>query len=271
MATVRDLIDEVLLKHWSFQKRRFPPGGLLVLLQRRCDELLVQYARSVEPIVGESRQMAGKVSGILVGLTAGGAPVYTTTSADGYAVQLTAGGTPYFDFTQAKIATDPLGVSSANPGFPLPDEYLKYIALSVVYSDGRNGPVVIIPETQRHEGPQGRDPVAYINGNRIVPVRAPVLSGSSDEWTQVTSLRISYVKRIAFTALSSVVRMPAVLSGCLVAGLAHELARSAPVNEVSLNEKAVFLGERSAAETMLERLGDDVLGDLRSDSVIYLG
>jgi hypothetical protein len=269
MPTVRDLADEVLLRHWSFVGRKFPPGGLLLLLQRKCDELILKYARSVEPIVGEARQVAGKVAGILVGLTDGGVPYYLTTSDDGWPVSVTALGTPYFDFTQPKIATDPLGASSAAPGFPFPADYLKMIALSVNYADGRSGPVNIVPEAQRHAGPQGRDPIAYVSGNRAVPIRAPSLSGSADEWTSVTSVRLSYIKRIPFSAMTSAVRVPSVLAGAVIAAVVSDLARSAQVEQVSSREKDAFKAEAIEMEKTLELAGDHLLGDLRNDSVLY--
>lgn len=270
MPTVRALTDEVLLKHWSFVGRKFPPGGFVMLMQRKCDELILKYTRSVEPIIGEARQVAAVVSGTLVGVTAGGVPQYLTTSDDGWPVLLTVGGTPYFDFTAQKIATDPLGRSSANPGFPLPTDALKYITIAVHYLDGRDGPVNIVPEAQRHAGPQGRDPIAYVNGNRLVPVRAPSLSGSADEWTSVVNLRVSYIRRIVFGAMTDDARLPAVLHGALVSAVVYDLARSAKPEQVSQQEKAAFAADAAATEKALELAGDHIIGDLRNDSVIYL-
>lgn len=269
--TARAIIDQALLRHWSFPQRRFPPGGALLLVQQACDELLVRYAHYVEPLVGQSVQVAGKVNGTLVGLTPGGVPQYLTTTADGWAVSKTAGGTPYIDFTQAPIATDPLGASSANPGFPLPVDFLKLIACTVVYQDTRESPISVVPEDQRLNGPPSHDPVAYISGNRLVPSRAPLLGGSEDDWTNAVSLKLSYIARIVFASLTAPTRLPSVLEGALITFVAEKLALSAKPSEVTMQEKVMFTSQRTESEKLLEAVAAQMLADVRTDSVIYLG
>jgi hypothetical protein len=273
MTTVRDLIDEALTRHWSFLEQRTPPGAAMLFLNRRQRKLLLEHAASVEGLVTSSRQVAAVVpsSGGLVGVDAGGVPSYSTTVADGYAVSLDGSGVPYVDTSLAPIALDPFGASGGTPGFPLPVQFVKAVAATLLFRNGDRAPLTIVREGERLDSPQGRDAAAFVNGNRLVPVRHTIngTSVTSDLWSDVAAVSLSYLAAQTFAALTDVVTLPDTLVEALVAGLAEQMALAATPQHVTMGEKAMFTAAARASEKELRLAGDRILGDLVEDSITY--
>lgn len=267
MPTVRDLLDEALIRHWSFQERKYPPGAALLFLNARQRRLLLAYARSIEGLVTTSSTVASVITGLLVG-SSGGVPVYSTTSVEGWPV-LSSGGVPYVDFAGPSMTVDPYGIAGGTPGFPLPTEFIKLVSIGATYQGGSGGPVTIVHDRDQLDSPQGRDPAVFVNGNRLVPVRQTALGGT-DAWSTVTAVTLSYIAAQTFVALTDVVKFPAVLSEALVAALAEQLAVSAKPSDVTPAEKRLFIDARKEADAELMAAGDHILGDLVDDTVIYI-
>lgn len=270
MPTVRDLIDEALIRHWSFTERKMPPGAMLLFLNRRQRKLLLELSPSIEGLVGVAAEVAAVVSGALVGVDADGNLYQTTTLEDGYAVHVDVDGNLYVDPTEAPVAVDPFGASGGTPGFPLPESFVKAIHAAVTLSDGSVLPLAIVSERERSDAPHGRDPAAFVNGNRLVPIRHAMRAGQ-DDWSDVESLSLSYIAAQTFTALADEVTLPDVLCEALVAGLAEQLALSAKPTQVSPVEKRMFVEQRAEAEAALRKAADRILGDLADDQVIFNG
>lgn len=265
MARVRDLIDEAQSRHWAFPGQKTPPGAMLLYLNRKARELLLRAAQSIEPLVGEARTVASVIAGALVGDDGAGNPVFSTTETDGFPVFKDALGNPYFDFSGTPATTDPFGQSGGTPGWPLPANFVKVIAASVIYDQGRHAQLDIVMERQRHGEPGVRDLTAFVNGNRLVPCRIDTL-GSGDGWDTVTAVSLSYVRFDKLTSLDGVLTVPEVLIGALVACLAEQLAVAS--KQVPPIEKRGFVDARKEAEDMLLAVADEILGDVRTDHVI---
>jgi hypothetical protein len=270
MTTVRDLIDEALTRHWSFLEQRTPPGAAMLFLNRRQRKLLLEHAASVEGLVTSSRQVAAVVAstGGLVGVDDAGAPSYATTVGDGYAVSLDASGVPFVDTTLAPIALDPFGASGSTPGFPLPVQFVKAVAATLLFQNGDRAPLTIVREGERLDSPQGRDLAAFVNGNRLVPSRHTG-GGATDAWSSVASVALSYIAAQTFAALTDVVTLPDTLVEALVAGLAEQMALAATPQHLTMGEKAMFTAARVESEKALRLAGDRILGDLVEDSITY--
>jgi hypothetical protein len=70
---------------------------------------------------------------------------------------------PYVDFTQPPIALDPFGRRAAQPGFPLPTEFIKLIHVIAGTLYNASMQVDILPESRRAASPQ-RSLAAFISG-----------------------------------------------------------------------------------------------------------
>jgi hypothetical protein len=128
MLTVQQLVENARARHPAFTKLAWPDGALLLFLNTYQRTKLLELADSIEPLVGQAKQIASVIAGALVGSDAG-VPYYITTSGDGWPVQ-NSGGVPYVDFTQPPIALDPFGATGGTPGFPLPTEFIRLINIT---------------------------------------------------------------------------------------------------------------------------------------------
>lgn len=273
-VTVRSIIDQARLRHWAFTEVELPDGAALLFLQQRQRTLVLRYADQIEGVVGESVELATVIGGALVGYeidpdTEQKVPVYLTTLEDGYAVQ-SEGGVPVVDFTSNPIAQDPFGENGGTPGFPLPDGFLKLIDATVVHQNGRTGPLTIVGERTRLTATR-RDPLAFINGNRLVPARDPSVAPSQarDIWSTITAVGLSYIALPVADALSDDVVIPDVLAEPLVAGLAELMATSS--RSVPASEKRDFAAAARTAEAMLDTLSDQLLESVTTRGVVYRG
>jgi hypothetical protein len=263
-VTVRQLVENARARHPAFTKLAWPEGALLLFLNTYQRTKLLELADSIEPLVGQARQIASVIAGALVGSDAG-VPYYITTSGDGWPVQSDAG-VPYVDFTQPAVALDPFGQSGGTPGFPLPAEFIRLINITAASLYDAQMQVEIIPESRRAAAPQ-RALLAFISGNRIVPVRVGV-SPYSDRWIDVTSVTMSYVAMQTLAALADVLTLPLQLVGLLEAALAE---RFAVASEISDRLRQTFIDERKQAEAAFAESAAMILDEVTTSHVQFNG
>lgn len=266
--TALSLIEQARVRHPLFSDADMGDGALLLFLNQRQRTLLLSYGDALGPLVSTTVSIATTINGILVG-SDNGTPVYLTTYEDGWPVFKDADGVPYFDFTGPKIAGDPFGQHGGTPGFPLPDNFVKLLNVSVTYSSDVTGPVLVVDERSRHHQPQGREPQVFISGNRLVPVLPtdPSSTGGLADWSDVVSVELSYLASPALTSLTDTLTVPDVMVECLVADVALLLARR--VKGLSAAERQEFRVEAAQCAAALGQ-GSDIVGDLPGDSVVYI-
>lgn len=243
----------------------FPEGALLLFLNQYQREKLLELGDSIEPLVGQAKQIATVIAGALVGSDAG-VPYYLTTSGDGWPVSSDAG-VPYIDFTQPAIALDPFGLSGSQPGFPLPAEFIKLINITAQSLYDAQMKVDIITESRRGSTPQ-RDLQVFVSGNRLVPNRvgsAPF----SDRWVDVTSVTLSYVAMQTLAAPTDIITLPLALVSVLEAALAERLAFACETAD-KVNT-GYFVLQREKAEARMIDLADSILGEVTSSHVEFRG
>lgn len=265
--TVQQLIENARVRHPAMMRVAFPEGALLLFLNTYQRRKLLELAEEIEPIIGVSRQVAAVIAGTLVG-SDGGVPYYITTSGDGFPVQ-SDGGVPYFDFTGVPIALDPFGLSGGTPGFPLPTEFIKliHIIAGTLYNAAMR--VDVMPESRRGASPQ-RSLAAFISGNRIVPIREGV-SPYQDSWGDVTSITLSYVAMQTLAATTDLLTLPLQLVDCMEAALAERLAMACPPTEMDVATKRLFTADRVAAETSAAEGALEILGEVTTSHVEFMG
>ena len=240
-ATVRGLIDSARTRHWAFSDLQAGDGPALLFLNSRLRTHLAQHGAKIEGLVGTAMQysvpMAGATllvtnSGSIL-VTKWGVPLSVNTGVgipavgnayeDGWAIHVTPGGVPYVDFSEPAIATDPFGLNGGQPGFPLPTDMIRLIAVSLSYN---SNPATFIPcdvftESERFSMMPSRNPAAFVSGNRLVPM-LPLSSGNeANRWFNVSAITISYVGVQQLQALDDVINYPIVLTEALIADLAN--------------------------------------------------
>jgi hypothetical protein len=265
--TVAKLIDRARSRSPHFATMPNAPEGALVgAIEDRQRSLLLLHGNTVEGLVTTSAQIATVFSGVLVG-SSNGVPVYTTTFADGYVTHSDAG-VPYWDFTETPIAGDPFGQNGGTPGFPLPDDFVKLVKATVVYSDNRIGPLEIIEEPMRLARQRQSPPVAFVNGNRLVPVRPLTTGNSGDPWSQsIIAIQLSYVAAPVLASLSDSITLPIVLMEALLAGLCETMAAFSTT--MPAGDRARFSELAREAERAAQMYSDDIIGTASSTTVRY--
>lgn len=264
MITVQQLVENARARHPAFTKLAWPDGALLLFLNTYQRTKLLELADSIEPLVGQAKQVASVIAGALVG-SDGGVPYYITTSGDGWPVSSDAG-VPYIDFTQPAIALDPFGASGGTPGFPLPAEFIRLINITAASLYDAQMQVEVMPESRRAAAPQ-RVLSVFISGNRIVPIRLGA-SPYSDRWIDVTSVTISYIAMQTLAAMTDNVTLPLQLVGLLEAALAE---RFAVASEISDRLRQNFIEERKRAEAAFAESADMILGEVTTSHVQFNG
>jgi hypothetical protein len=184
-------------------------------------------------------------------------------------------GVPYYDNTEPMIATDPYGLHGGTPGFPLPSEMVRLTDVSAVYSQppGVIIPIDVIQEHGRIQQQPGRNPMAFVSGNRLVPMLP--LAGSSanpnsaDRWMNVTNIVMSYVALPTLTSLTSFLNIPAVLVEALDADCALFMARQS--QKIPPAEKAGFERDASMASAAIASAALAILEEPEMDVVEYRG
>lgn len=268
--TVRDLIDAARVRHWSFTDVELGDGAALLFLNQRQRTHLANFGADIEGLIGETLQLSlsALASGSLVALDDDGAPFYATTMADSYPVQMS-GVVPYINTNEPPIARDPFGESGGTPGFPLPPDLMRLINVGAVYSaSSRNIPIDVIPERERYTRMPGRNPMAFIAGNRLVPVFPLAADNSGDRWRDVTSILVSYIALRTLNSLDDEVTVPAVLSEALVADLALLFARQS--RSCDKADKAGFERDAERCAAAIASASLDMLEPVQQSSVRYV-
>jgi hypothetical protein len=238
-TTVQQIIDRARVRHWSFTDIALGDGAVLTYLSQRLRTHLARHGATIEGLVNTTMTYTiGTQTGLLVALDpVSGLPVLATTYQDGWPLHVDpVTSIPYFDPTEPMIATDPYGLHGGTPGFPLPSEMIRLIDVSLVFNQYVQ-PVIIpcdvIREHGRIQSQPGRNPQAFVSGNRLVPVfpypGSASNPNSNDRWFSVTSLIMSYVALPTLQLLTDYLNIPAVLVEALDADAALMMARQSKV------------------------------------------
>lgn len=267
--TVQQIIDAARVRHWSFTDVELGDGAALLYLNERVRTHLGEHGSQIEGLVGSTIQHSlDRGTGLLVALDEDDVPYYTTTAEDGYAVHLDIDGVPYIDTDEPPIAGDPFGENGATPGFPLPRDVVRLISVGAIYGNGaRNIPIDVIPERERYTRAPGRNPTAFVSGNRLVPVMPTAGHNTGDRWNDVTALQISYVAVPDLTALTDRIPLPKVLCEALTADLALLFARQSPRCDKS--DKAALTIEARDCAAAVAAASLDLLESVQQSSVLY--
>lgn len=268
-VTPRDLIDAARTRHWAFSSINFGDGAALLFLNQRQREHLAMAGSDVEGIVGTAVQYAvgSALSGLLLSFT-GGIPIVADSDEDGWVVHVDDDGVPFVDNTEPQIGIDPLG---DRQGFPLPQEMVRLINVMLVYGGSQVIPCSIVNERMRQNAMPGRNPVAFVAGNRLVPMRAqyPNSQNTADRWASVTAFQMSYVAVDTLRTLDDAVMLPVVLCGAMIADLAHYFAMQS--KEVTPAERAMFRDEADRAGAMFREASLNLLASPMDGQVEYRG
>lgn len=268
--TVAEIIDAARVRHWSFADVVLGDGAALLFLNARQRVHLANHGAQIEGIVGTSMTYttALNTSGALIVLL-NNVPTYGTTYADGYAAHVTGGGAIYIDTAEPTIAGDPFGLHGGTPGFPLPTDFVRLINVALTYTNGVLIPCDIIPERARHTTLPGRNPTAFVSGNRLVPLMPNTIAtnNTGDRWFNVTAIEISYVAVQTLSALTDVVALPAVLCEALTADLAAMFAGQSKACPTA--EKAWFAQEARQCAALVAGASLDMLDSPQQTRVLY--
>ena len=269
-VTVAEIIDAARTRHWSFSDTLLGDGAAVLFLNARQRVHLANHGAQIEGLVGTSMSYATALNstGALVVLV-GGVPTYGTTYQDGYAMHVDGTGALYIDTAEATIAADPFGLHGGTPGFPLPTDFVRLINVALTYTGGVVIPCDVVPERSRHTTLPGRNPTAFVSGNRLVPLFPNTIAtnNTGDRWYNVTNIQISYVAIQTLATLADVMTLPAVLCEALTADLAALFAGQS--QKCSAPERAFFVGEAQRCAAMVAAASLDLLASPQMSSVLY--
>lgn len=275
-GTVQQVIDSARSRHFAFADTQAGDGAALLYLNQRLRTHLAAHGAKIEGLVGTSMEyVLAVVNGVLIAedpVTF--VPQYTTTYEDGFPLHIDPiTGVPYFDPTEAAIAQDPFGAHGGTPGFPLPAEMIRLISVFLIYNNnpGQVLPCTVVNERQRLNILPGRNPNAFVSGNRLVPCLPlqGAINNSADRWFSVTGIQISYVALTALSALTDRLNIPSVLLEALTADLACYFAYQAKA--LAQAERVGFAGEAQAAAKQIAAAAEDILESPTEETVDYRG
>jgi hypothetical protein len=287
LTTARSLVDSARIRHWAFSALAVGDGAALLFLRSRFVTHVAAHGAAIEGLIGTTLVYAIPVtspgllitsSGSILATNWGqeittngglGTPMLADTYADGWPVHLTEAGDPYVDFSEPSLAADPFGVFGGTPGFPLPTDMIRLISVALVLGSDAVIPCDVIPEAQRFTTLPGRNPSAFVSGNRLVPVQPAASAAATGRWASVASIQLSYVGLQVLRALDDVLNLPSVLAEALIADLAHFFAMQA--KDVSAGEKAGFRAEADRSAAMVSGAALDLLNEPLVSSVQYRG
>lgn len=279
-TTVQQIIDRARVRHWAFTDLVLGDGAVLAYLSQRLRTHLGVHGATIEGLVNTTMTYAlGVVGGLLVAEDpVTHIPAYTTTYQDGWPIHVDPGtGIAYYDTSEPMVAVDPYGLHGGTPGFPLPGEMVRLIDVSLVYSQppGIIIPCDVIKEHGRIQAQPGRNPQAFVSGNRLVPVLALAGSASNpnsaDRWMSVTSVIISYVALPTLTVLTDTLNIPGVLVEALDADAALMMARQSPKLEKSPATIAGFERDATTTAAAVATAGLAMLNEPEMETVDYRG
>lgn len=289
-TTARYLVDSARSRHWSFAEVAGGDGPAVLFLNSRLRTHLASHGAKIEGLVGSTMSYTLPLSGVTLLVTNAGAQFITnfglnlavsgtglpqlgSAYEDGWPVHVTAGGVPYVDFSEPPIAGDPFGINGGTPGIPLPTDMIRLIAVSAIRINppGMYAPIDVVPEMSRFSVLPGRNPTAYVSGNRLIPVRPYNTSSANDwdPWTNLTSILISYVPMQTLSSLDDVLNLPAVLSEALIADLCQFFSMQSKACPRA--DRAAFIedAEKTAAKVSVGAL--DLLNEPQQNNVVYNG
>lgn len=268
-VTARDLIDAARTRHWAFSDINFGDGAAVLFLNTHQRELLAAGGADIEGIVGTTVQYAvgTAFTGLLISYT-GGVPILAASGADGWVVHVDDDGIPFVDNNEPQVGADPLG---ARQGFPLPQEMVRCINAMLIYDNGQFIPCTIVNERMRMNALPNRNPVAFVASNRLVPMRSqyPNTRNTSDRWNSVQGFQLSYVSVDTLRALDDAVLLPVVLTGALIAALAHFFAMQS--KQVTPSERQMFREEADRSSAMFREASLNMLLSPMDSQVEYKG
>ena len=288
-TTVRYLVDSARIRHWAFSDLQVGDGPALLFLNSRLRTHLAVHGAKIEGLVGTSVTYGIGVGpelliantgsilttnfGLNIQVNLGlGVPAVSSTYQDGWAVHQV-GGVPYVNFLETPIAGDPFGANGGTPGFSLPADMIRLINVSLAYNDpaGLQIPCDVIPEAQRFSVQPGRNPTAFLSGNRLVPVQVYNQPGlnAGDRWSNVTAIQISYVAVQQLMSLDDVLNLPSVLTEALIADCANFFAMLSKL--VSASDKQTFAAEALKVGGMISNAALDMVNEPQQNSVQYKG
>lgn len=276
-SSVRNVIDTARTRHWSFTDLVLGDGAVLLNLSQRLRTHLAAHGAKIEGLVGTSMTYEiTTVDGLLIA-ELNGVPQYTTTYQDGWPIHLDGFGVPYYDTTEPMIAQDPFGENGGTPGFPLPSDMVKLIEVTGVYANpapsesGLIIPIDVVPSASRVQKQPGRNPIAFVDGNRLVPLFSsyPSSVNTGDRWRSISRIILNYVALPTLTSLDQVLAIPSVLVDALIADMALLMARQA--KECPPADRLGFERDAVAAAGMAADAALDMVGEPQNNSVVFLG
>jgi hypothetical protein len=271
-VTVSQLIDQARIQDARFFDVPVPDGALVLTLNQTQRLLLLKYADSIQGLLDQSLQIATSINGNVVGVDGSGNPYYLTTPGTGWAVSnagTLSNPIPYVDFSAPQIALDPFGQNGGTPGFPLPADIIKIIHIVGVYQDGTTCDIDVVPEISRNLT-NTHNPAAFLNGNRLVPVRDGSVLGPTiwqDLWNSIQSVTMTWIGVPTVAVLSDVITIPVVLHDALIMAIASLLAQG--VSNMPMAEKAAWAAKKQDAINIVALAGTDILNELTQNSVLY--
>lgn len=276
-TTCQQIIDRARVRHWSFADLVLGDGAVLSYLSQRLRTHLAMHGATIEGLVNTTMTYSiGVVGGLLIATDpVSGIPQVTTTYQDGWPIHVDpVTHIPYYDTSEPMVAVDPYGAHGGTPGFPLPGEMVRLVDVSLVYSQppGLIIPCDVIREHGRIEAQPGRNPQAFVSGNRLVPLLS--FSGgqtvnSSDRWFTVSSLIISYVALPTISLLTDFLNIPGVLVEALDADAALFMARQS--KSMTPADRQGFLAEANLAAETIATAALELLNEPQVGSVEYRG
>ncbi len=276
-TTPQQIIDRARVRHWSFVDIVLGDGAVLSYLSQRLRTHLAVHGAQIEGLVNTTMTYnIVTVNGLLIAEDpVTGIPQVATTYQDGWPIHVDPiTGIPYYDTSEPMIATDPYGAHGGTPGFPLPGEMVRLIDVSLVYSQppGLVIPCDVLREHGRIESQPGRNPQAFVSGNRLVPVLSFTggqATNSSDRWFTVSSIIMSYVALPTLSLLTDFLNIPGVLVEALDADCALFLARQSKA--ISPAERTGFAADAAAAAEVIATAALEMINEPEAGQVQYRG
>jgi hypothetical protein len=287
-TTARTIIDSARLRHWSFADIELGDGAALLFLNQRQRELLANAGAAIEGLIGTAMEYAVTPGVPVVGQLFGferGVPFVADPGQDGWPMHVDQDATPFVDPSEAPIAADPLarlGNAGGAQGFGLPQDMVRLINVIILYSGFGAASRMFLPcditdERQRLAMLPGRNPVAFVAGNRLVPMlplggtfpSQGTVNNSADRWSNVSGIQISYVAVDKLVGLDDAITLPVVLCGALIAETAKLFAMQS--RKISPADKKMFLDDAGAALSGAASNALDLLVSPEHDEVVYNG
>lgn len=280
-VTARSLIDTARIQHWAFSALTLGDGAALLFFNQRQREHLAKGGAEIEGLIGTAVEYKVPTTPATTQFFVGfrnGVPYTLNPGQDGWAVHVDLDGVPFVDPNELQIAADPLVQNGGVQGFPLPGEMVRLINVMLLYGPlnpapgGGYIPVNITNERARQSALPGRNPTAFVAGNRLIPMlvtKPGVGINSGDRWFGVTAIQFSYVSVDTIRSLDDPITLPVVLCGALIQDLVVLFANQA--KDVTISEKQNFALMARDAGASASKMALDLLNSPMTKSVRFNG